>query len=104
MAERFGYPAGGDREAATPPQVELADGVSYFIEMQADTVSLAYRVTDEGSGQSTGWKNYVQPAGRPPLDGTGLLFAFLCHDDNARCEAFDQPFRVDVFDIAAGWR
>ena len=96
MAERFGYPSGGDREAATPPQVELADGVSYFIEMQADTVSLAYRVTDEESGQSTGWKNYVQPAGRPPLDGTGLLFAFLCRDDNARCEAFDQPFRVDL--------
>jgi hypothetical protein len=104
MAERFGYPAGGDREAATPPQVELADGVCYFVEMQADTVSLAYRVTDEASDQSTGWKNYVQPASRSPLNGTGLLFAFLCHDDNARCEAFDRPFRVEVFDIAAGWR
>lgn len=104
MAERFGYPTGGDRESATAPQVQLADGVSYRVEMQADTVSLAYRVTDEASGQSTGWRNYVQPGGRPPLHGTGLLFAFLCHDDNARCEAFDTPFRVDIFDIAAGWR
>ena len=80
------------------------DGVEdYTFEMQADTTSVAYRVTAEGSGQSTGWKNYVPPAGAP-LQGTGLLFAFLCRDDNARCEAFDTPFRVDIFDIAAGWR
>jgi hypothetical protein len=24
--------------------------------------------------------------------------------DNARCEAFDSAFRVDIFDVAAGWR
>ena len=56
------------------------------------------------SGQSTGWKNYAQPAGLPALQGSGLLFAFLCRDDNGRCEAFDAAFRVDIFDIVAGWR
>jgi hypothetical protein len=104
MAERFGYPVGNDREAPTLPQVQLADDLTYLVEMQADTASVAYRVTDEGSGQSTGWKTYVQPAGDAPVRGTGVLFAFLCTDQNGRCEAFDTPFRVDVFDIAAGWR
>ncbi len=102
--ERFGYPVGNAVQPATPPQVDLADDTIYLVEMQADTASASYRVTAEGSGQSTGWKNYAQPAGLPPLQGTGLLFAFLCRDGNGRCEAFDAAFRVDIFDIVAGWR
>jgi hypothetical protein len=103
--ERFGYPVGNELQLpATWPQVDLADDTIYLVEMQADTASASYRVTAEGSGQSTGWKNYAQPAGLPPLQGTGLLFALLCRDDNGRCEAFDAAFRVEIFDIVAGWR
>jgi hypothetical protein len=104
IGERFGYPSGNDLQPVTQPQPELADDTTYLVEMEADTTFVSYRVTAEASGQSTGWKNYVQPADFAPLQGTGLAFAFLCRDDNARCEAFDAAFRVDIFDIVAGWR
>lgn len=103
--ERFGYPLGNELQLpATLPQVELADDATYRVEMQADSQSLSYRVTAEASGESTGWKSYVPLGNLRPLQGTGLLFAFLCRDDNGRCEAFDAPFRIDLFDIVAGWR
>jgi hypothetical protein len=104
IGERFGYPGGNNLQPVTLPQVDLADDTIYRVEMQADTTFASYRVTVEASGQSTGWKNYVQPADFAPLQGTGLIFAFLCRDNNGRCEAFDSAFRVDIFDISAGWR
>ena len=101
IAERFGYPAGNDLQSLTLPQVDMADDTVYLVEMQAGTTLVSYRVTAEASGQSTGWKNYVQPSALAPVPGTGLLFAFLCRDANASCEAYDTAFRVDIFDIVA---
>ena len=104
LAERFQRPGGNAFGPADSPQVVLRDGATYLVEMQATTTSLRFRVTDEDAGTTSGWKDFAQPAGYPPLTGTGLFLAALCGDDNARCEAYDRPFRVDLFDIAGGWR
>lgn len=103
LPERFGAPFGGDVGAPTDPQVEVKDNTSYLVEMSADRNEVSYRVTAEGTGQTTGWKQYQQPLTSGDLLSSGLLFAVLCKDSNARCEAFDIAFRIDITDIAAGW-
>ncbi|HSV52102.1 MAG TPA: hypothetical protein VLJ57_08305 [Burkholderiaceae bacterium] len=102
-AERFGYPSGNDVEAPNPPQVEVQDNVTYLVEIVAASTQISYRVTKEGAGQTTGWKQYQQPANFAALQGTGLMFAVLCSDANGQCEAYNTPFKIELWDIAAGW-
>ncbi len=103
LPERFGAPFGGELGASTSPQVEVKDNISYLVELSAGRSELSYRVTGEGTGQTTGWKQYQQPQTSSELLSSGLLLAVLCRDANARCEAFDIVFRIDITDIAAGW-
>ncbi len=103
LAERFRRPGGNDFGSAAGDQVTLQDGTTYLVEMQATTTQVTYRVSAEGSGQTTGWKTYQQPGEFAPATSTGFLFAVLCQDDAARCEAYDRPFRVDVSEIVLGW-
>ena len=103
LAERFRRPGGNDIGSAAGDQVTLQDGTTYLVEMQASITQLMFRVTNEANGQTTGWKTYQQPADFAPATGTGFLFAVLCQDHDARCEAFDRPFRVDVSEIVLGW-
>ncbi|TWO67017.1 hypothetical protein FN976_26150 [Caenimonas sedimenti] len=103
LAERFRRPGGNDIGTAAGDQVMLQDGTTYLVEMQASITQLMFRVTNEATGQTTGWKTYQQPADFAPATGTGFLFAVLCQDNNARCEAYDRPFRVDVSEIVLGW-
>jgi len=103
LAERFRRPGGNDIGSAEGAQVPMQDGVQYLIELQATTTALSFRVTIESTGQTTGWKTYQQPADFAPVQGTGFLVAVLCQDNNARCEAYNRPFRVEFTDIALGW-
>jgi len=103
MGERFGIPTGNHIDTAAPPQPPLRDGATYLVELRSTPVQVDYRVTLESTGETTGWKNYTQPADRAPLTGTGFAFAVLCADSNGRCEAFNQVWRVDIRDLAIGW-
>lgn len=103
LAERFRRPGGNDVKLPDGPQLNLQDGLTYVVEMEATTTQLRYRVTAEASGESTGWNVYQQPAGFVPVQGTGFLIAVLCRDDNSRCEAFDKPYSVDISDLTSGW-
>jgi hypothetical protein len=103
LAERFRRPGGNDIGSAEGAQVPMQDGVQYLIELQATTTAVSFRVTVEATGQTTGWKTYMQPADFAPVQGTGFLIAVLCQDDNARCEAYNRPFRIEFTDIVLGW-
>ncbi len=103
MGERYRRPGGNDVGPADGAQVALQDGTTYLLEMTATTSQAMVRLTVEATGESTGWKTYVPPAGFAPLQGTGFLIAVLCQDDNARCEAYDRPFRIDLWDLVVGW-
>jgi hypothetical protein len=103
LAERFRRPGGNAIGPADAPGLTVQDGVTYIVELEAGTLAVRYRVRTEGGTQDTGWKSYSAPADFAPLQGTGFLIAVLCSDDNARCEAFDRPFRIDITELAAGW-
>ncbi len=104
LAERFRRPGGNDIGSAAGDQVPVLDGQDYRIEMQATQSQVLFRATVIATGQTTGWKSYTQPAGYAPLTGTGFMIAVLCQDDNARCEGYDRPFRIDVRELELGWQ
>lgn len=104
MAERFQRPGGNDIGSAEGDQVPVVDGQDYRLEMQATVGQVLFRATLLSTGQTTGWKTYTQPAGYAPVTGTGFLIAVLCQDGNARCEAYDRPFRIDISELAVGWQ
>lgn len=81
----------------------MKDGVTYFVEMHLTPTAVVWRLHDSETNTFTDWRRYNQPAGYPPLSGTGVALAVLCSDPGGACEAYNKPFTVHFWDIATGF-
>lgn len=99
FAERGVKP--GNDEWGPSVSIPLVDGHTYLLQIHAGQYNMAYLLNDETTGASTGWQGFWPT--QVPLTTTGLGLVVLCSDTNGACEAWNSKWRVDFFDIAAGW-
>ncbi len=93
-----------------PTGLVSVDDATFFVQMYAGSRGVNYNITNELTGQNSGWISQVLSPGTPDLT-RGLAFAVICDDSNGRCEdksVFLDPgpkseFTVDIWDIASGW-
>ena len=83
------------------------DGITYFVEALADQTGIAYHIANVGTGKSSNWIRYSNPASIPPAVGTGIAFGSICADADlsGSCEPFNyqtqSPHKVEIWDITA---